>query len=86
RKTYKLLLHLSPHSHHERQAKEEKVFSFSVGAGASTARFGGRRRRQDVFDKKLVGQGCVADGKSLCFCACVPLSCLQVSLTCKRKS
>ena len=42
-------MHHSPLCHHARQAKKEKVFSFSVGAGASTARFDGRRRKQNRF-------------------------------------
>ena len=36
-------------SHHARQAKKAKIVDFSVGAGASTARFSGRQRNKIVF-------------------------------------
>ena len=49
RKTQEFMLQLSPYIYHARRAEEEKVFSFSVGAGASTAHFGGRHRKQNRF-------------------------------------
>ncbi|MBE6660433.1 MAG: hypothetical protein E7605_03420 [Ruminococcaceae bacterium] len=63
--------------------KNIKVYSASLAALPSRA---AGEERKIVFVEKSIEPGCVADSKKFCFFACVRLSCLQVSLTCKRKS
>jgi len=63
----------------------EKHIRFSASLAVLPPRAAGGES-EIVFVEKSVEPGCVADSKKFCFFACVRLSCLQVSLTCKRKS